>query len=41
MWLLATSQFHFCIPRVEVCVEQDLVLIPIKRGREGGDLRGV
>jgi hypothetical protein len=34
MELLATFQFHFCISRVKVCPEQDLVLIPIKN--EGG-----
>jgi hypothetical protein len=40
--VLVTSQFHFQFPRVEVCHEQDLVLIAIKNegGREGGDLRG-
>jgi hypothetical protein len=34
MGLLVTFQFYFCIPRVEVCYEQDLVFIPIKNEGE-------
>jgi hypothetical protein len=39
MRLLATFQFYFLVSRVEVS-HVLVFLVTIKRGREGGDLRG-
>jgi hypothetical protein len=37
---LSLPKISFCISSLGVSHEQDLVFVPIKRGREGGNLRG-